>query len=300
MEKKKNGVWVYLALTFVLTWTYMFLAVWPAAKGDMMTYSLLTMGCMFFPAACMLLTRLLTREGFGDLMLRPRFKGNVRTYLLAYFGPFVLVMLGAALYYLLFPGKLDWSSPAMRQSMAEAGVIYETQSMPMPTLLLIQLLQSLFLPGLVNLIPSLGEEWGWRGYMMPRLLEKMKPLPAMLFGGVIWGLWHAPIIALGHNYGTGYPGWPWAGIAMMCLFCAAIGILLTWLTEKTGSCIPAAVAHGAINGTASLGVLVCADEGNPFIGPLPTGIIGGAPLLLAAVFAAVWIVRERRRKEETK
>ena len=300
MEKKKNGVWVYLTLTFVLSWTYMLAVVKPAANGAAMTYQLLTMGCMFFPAACMLLTRLLTREGFGDLMIRPRFKGNMGTYLLAYFGPFVLALIGAGLYYMLFPDKLDWSAPVLRRSMEEAGVIYETQSMPISTLLTIQLVQALLLPGLVNLIPSLGEEWGWRGYMMPRLLEKMKPLPALLLGGVAWGLWHAPIVALGHNYGTGYPGWPWAGIAMMCLFCTAAGVLLTWVTEKTGSCIPAAVAHGAINGTGALGTLVSADGGNPFAGPAPTGIIGGAPMILAAVFAAIWIVRERRGKEQTK
>lgn len=300
MEKNKNGVWVFLALTFVLTWIYMFTAVRPAAEGDVMTYQLLTMGCMFFPAACMLLTRLLTREGFGDLMVRPRFKGNGRTYLLAYFGPFLLAILGAALYFLVYPDKLDWSSPVLRRSMEEAGVVYEAQSMPIGTLLAIQVLQALLLPGLVNLIPSLGEEWGWRGYMMPRLLEKLKPLPALLLGGVIWGLWHAPIVALGHNYGTGYPGWPWAGIAMMCLFCTAAGVLLTWVTEKTGSCIPAAVVHGAINGTGALGTLVSADGGNPFVGPAPIGIIGGLPMIIAAIFAAVWIVRQRRKKEETK
>ena len=188
MEKKKNGLWVYLALTFVLTWTYMFALVWPAAKGDQTTYALLLTGCMFFPAACMFLTRLLTREGFRDLMIRPRFKGNGRTYLLAYFGPFMLAVLGAALYYLMFPDKLDWSAPVVRQAMAEAGNPYEAQSMPMRTLLIIQVMQALLLPGLANLIPALGEEWGWRGYMMPRLRDKLRPLPALIAGGTIWGL----------------------------------------------------------------------------------------------------------------
>ncbi len=297
-EKKKNGVWVYLALTFALTWTYMFAVVRPAAAGSTQVYQLLVAGCMFFPTACMLLTRLVTREGFGDLMLRPNFKGNIGTYLLAYFGPFAAVVLGAALYYLLFPARLDWSSPVIRQMMAEAGTPYEAQAIPMQTLLIIQTLQALVLPGFINLIPSLGEEWGWRGYMMPRLTKAFGTRRALLLGGIIWGLWHAPIVALGHNYGTGYPGWPWLGIAMMCAECTALGVLLTWLTERTGSCIPAAVAHGAFNGSASLGVLVSADGGDPFIGPTPTGLIGGAPICILALAAAVALVKKAEQNEQ--
>ena len=299
MKSEKKGLPVYLALTFVLTWVYMFLVVWPAAnQGTTQIYQLLVMGCMFFPTACMLLTRLLTREGFSDLLLRPRLKGNGKYYLIAYFGLPVLIVLGAALYFILFPDKLDWSAPYLRQAMTAAGNPYEAQALPMNFLLMIQAAQAFLLAGIVNIIPSLGEEWGWRGYMMPRLLKTMRPLPALVTGGVIWGLWHAPIIALGHNYGTGYPGWPWGGIAAMCVFCTALGILFTWLTEKTGSVIPAAIAHGAVNGTAAIGMLVSADGGNPFSGPAPTGIVGGAPLIVAAVFAAVWFMRRPKRETE--
>lgn len=295
MKKEKNGLWVYLALTFALTWAYAFLVIWPAAGGSLSSQNaqLLVSACMFFPALGMILTRLLTREGFHDLLLRPRFKGNVGKYLLAYFGPGVLTLLGAALYYLLYPGKLDWSAPLLRQAMEAAGNPYEAQAVPMKLLLLAQLIQALLLSGLINLIPALGEEWGWRAYMMPRLREKLGPVPALLTGGVIWGLWHAPLTALGHNYGLGYPGFPWTGIAAMCLFCVVFGTLLTWLTEKTGSVLPAALAHGALNGIATLGMIVSADGGDPFVGPAPTGIIGGLPMLLLAVWALVWFARQK-------
>ena len=136
--------------------------------------------------------------------------------------------------------------------------------------------------------------------MMPRLLAITTPGKALTAGGVIWGLWHAPLIALGHNYGTDYPGYPWLGIAAMCVFCIAIGILLTWLTVKTESCIPAAVAHGALNGVFSVGVLFTADGGNPFIGPAPTGIVGGLPMLVLAALAAWWMIRRGNEKTEEK
>ena len=52
--------------------------------------------------------------------------------------------------------------------------------------------------------------------------------------------------------------------------------------------IPAAVAHGAINGAAALGLLFTADGGDPFIGPPPTGILGGLPLLILAAAVLLW------------
>jgi len=298
MKPAKKQLAVYLALAFALTWGYAFGVIYPMMKTDPSRYTVLTAVCMFFPALSMLLTRLLTKEGFGQMLLRPRFKGNIGVYLLAYFGPGVLVLLGAALYFVLFPANLDAGAGYFRAAMEAAGVPFEAQAVPLKVLFIAQIAQGLLLSGIVNLIPALGEEWGWRGYMMPRLRETMKPAPALLLGGVIWGLWHAPLIALGHNYGTGYPGWPWLGIAAMCLFCIAFGVLLTWVTEKTGSCIPAALAHGALNGIAGIGAFFTSDGGNPFIGPLPTGIIGGLPLILAAIPAAIWLMRRKEKTED--
>ena len=64
-------------------------------------------------------------------------------------------------------------------------------------------------------VQCLGEDAGWRGYLLPKLLEFMKPWKAVLLTGVIWGLWHAPVIACGFNYGTAHPI---AGIFAMVVF----------------------------------------------------------------------------------
>ena len=298
MDKTKKQLITYVAVTFAMTWAYEFGLVWPAAKGGLngspaAMAQVLVMGAMFFPTLGMLLTRLIMREGFGDMLLRPRFKGHGREYLLAYFGPAALAILGSALYFLVFPGKLDLSCGYMRSVMEAAGNPYEAQALPIKAIVAVQIAQALLLSGAVNLLPSLGEEWGWRGYMMPRLLKITTPGKALLLGGLIWGLWHAPLTAVGHNYGLYYPGFPWLGIAAMCVFCVSVGVLLTWLTERTGSVIPAAVAHGAVNGVASIGLLFTADGGDPFIGPSFIGIVGGLPLLALAVIAARQIIKRR-------
>lgn len=92
---------------------------------------------------------------------------------------------------------------------------------------------------------------------------------------------------IGHNYGIGYPGFPFTGIAMMCLFCTVLGVFMSYVTLKTGSCIPAVLAHGAVNGIGAIGVYFTQDGGNPFIGPAPTGIIGMIPFAIAAIIMAI-------------
>ena len=111
-------------------------------------------------------------------------------------------------------------------------------------------------------------------------------VPALLIGGLIWGLWHAPLTVMGHNYGVGYPGYPVTGILAMCVFCTVMGIILSYVTIKTKSCLPAVVGHGVLNGLASSGVYFTSLEKpyNVFLGPSSVGLIGGAGFIaLAAV-----------------
>jgi hypothetical protein len=70
---------------------------------------------------------------------------------------------------------------------------------------------------------SLGEEWGWRGYLLPRLLP-LGQWPALLISGAIWGFWHAPLVVLGANY----PGHPVPGILLMTFNCIIVGTILGW------------------------------------------------------------------------
>ena len=224
----------------------------------------------------------------------PRFKGNLRYYLMAWFGPALLTLAGAALYFLLFPQSFDASLGYMQTVYAAQGITPDMLPVPMELLAAVQLAQGLFLAPLLNAVTCFGEEWGWRGYLVPKMSKHMKPLPMLLLSGVIWGLWHAPITVLGHNYGLGYFGYPFTGIAAMCCFCTVLGVFLSYITLKTGSCIPAVLAHGAINGIAAAGTLFTADGGDPFVGPAPTGILGGLPFIAAAVVLGARLMKEEK------
>ncbi|MEH0111054.1 CPBP family intramembrane glutamic endopeptidase [Tersicoccus sp. MR15.9] len=133
----------------------------------------------------------------------------------------------------------------------------------------------------VNIVPSLGEELGWRGWLLPALLPAGVPT-AVVVSGALWGLWHAPLILLGYNY-PGGPGWL-AVIAMIC-FAVVIGAVLSWIRMRTDSIWPVAAAHGAINAAAGF-PLVFLAWGTTF-SPLTTTILGWSGWLVPAVLVAV-------------
>ena len=291
MEKEikleTRRIWLFLLITFAMTYAWTIALIWPRTLGrdaasltaeDTLINTALTAVLMFFPAIGVLISRLVTREGFKNAMLRFNLKGNVRYYLIGWFGPMVLTILGAVLYFAVCPSEFTLTS---------YNAMMATQPIPPAAFWALQGVLMLMAP-LLNLIPCFGEEWGWRGYLLPKVAQRMKFVPTVLLTGFIWGIWHAPIIVAGHNYGMNYPGYPWWGIIAMCVFCIVVGTLFSYITLKAKSCWPAVFAHGALNGTASIGVLFLADPMayDRFVGPVPTGIIGAA----AYIIVAVWIV----------
>lgn len=300
LETKR--ILIFLGITFVITYGYCFGVIYPLSNSinvrqgmDMLT-SLLIAAVMFFPAIGVFLTRLITKEGFKNAWLHPHFKGNIKTYLLAYFGPGILTLLGTVLYFLIFPGDFDSDFGFVKASIEATGASTDMYAMPLSTMVIGQVLSGFFLGPIMNFFTCFGEEWGWRGYLLPKMAEKLPAIPMLLVNGIIWGLWHAPLTAIGHNYGVDYPGFPFTGIVAMCCFCIVMGIFLSYVSMKTKSCIPAILGHGAINSVGVFGMYFTVDGGNPFVGPAPMGIVGAVPFIVVAVIMLVFYFRTNKKE----
>lgn len=296
MTQKYNirQIIIYLLITFALTYSVEIFLIGPMAgstdiRQAYLAQALVT-GVMFIPAVGALITRLATKEKFNkdNLMLSLNLKGNLKYYALAWFGIELLIILGGVLYFFIFPEQFD-------VDMGYAGALFEAQMNgtgitltmeQIKLMIFVQIFIGIFLAPFLNFIPCFGEEWGWRGFLLPKMLKCLPSVPAILLSGVIWGLWHAPLTIMGHNYGVGYWGFPFVGILAMCLFCIVMGVVLSYVTIKTGSCVPAIIGHGTINGLASVSIYFTSLKNpyNVFLGPAPTGLIGGAGfIVLAAV-----------------
>ena len=250
MDKKDQlkRLIIYLVLAFGLAWGYEFIFigngfVWNMKDPDsMQLISLVSLG-MLAPAIAHILTRAFTKERFkpagkDSMMLGINLDdGKWKIFLFAILIPLVYSAAADLLVCISTPGVFDTN-------------VLPDSGMPNSMALLIPV--SAISNGVIVSFAAFGEEFGWRAYMMPKLKSLMGRYPALMVGGVIWGLWHAPLTCVGHNFGTEYPGYPFAGIILMCLYCILLGGILTYVTEKTGSVWPAAFLHGVNNASPSI------------------------------------------------
>jgi uncharacterized protein len=251
------------------------------------TLALLLMATVYMsaPALGNILTRLLTHEGWKDMGLRTNFKKGWRFWLAAWFLPVAMTLPGAALFFVLFPQYFDASLSTLRQLMASSPS--PMSSLSPWTLLIIQLAQGVLIAPLINSIATFGEEFGWRAYLLPKLMP-LGGRKAMLLMGVIWGVWHWPVIFMGYEYGFSYPGYPWAGPLLFIWATFGMGTFLGWLTLRSKSVWPAVIGHASINGVAGVAIFAVAGKPNMLLGPLPVGIIGSVGFALVAIAIFVW------------
>jgi membrane protease YdiL (CAAX protease family) len=139
---------------------------------------------------------------------------------------------------------------------------------------LLSLIQALIAGATINAIAAFGEEAGWRGFFL-KGLKDMHFLKAALIIGSIWGIWHAPLILMGHNY----PQHPRIGVLMMTVFCIFLTPIMQYLRIKSKSVIAAAIAHGTMNAIAAVSIMAVSG-GND----LTTGMMGIPGLIALFIF----------------
>jgi len=113
-------------------------------------------------------------------------------------------------------------------------------------LLLLAGVNTVVLGPFLGLLIAFGEEYGWRGYLQQELTH-LGRIRGVLLLGVIWGVWHWPIIWMGYNY----PDQPVLGSIMMVLFCIALAYFLAYAYFKTKSVWLCAFLHALLNQSMS-------------------------------------------------
>lgn len=287
MEKNKRRVVIFLLLAFgisglsglviALTGGLTESPELIAGTGITLAAILLGSAYMWGPALANILTRMITGEGTQNLWLRANLKSQWKYWLLGWFGPGLLTLAGAVLFFLIFPKTYDPEMSVLQTQLAAAGS--PAGSAPSRALVVNQTLLAMLIAPVLNSFATFGEEFGWRAYLLP----KMRPIgarKALILSGLIWGIWHWPVIAMGHNYGLDYPGFPWLGMLAMVWFSVWVGIFFGWLTLKSGSVWAAVIAHGALNGIAGLSLLFAKAPFSMLLGPTPAGVIAAAPFTL--------------------
>lgn len=247
---------------------------------------------MFTPAVAALIVVFALRAPAAD---RARFLGLwplrparrvVWLMVAAWLVPPVLVALGVLVAAGLGAVRLD---PAFGGFAAQIESLLP-EGVPMPPLGVVVAAQFAMIPvgALFNALFAFGEELGWRGWLLPAL-RPLGTWPALLLSGVIWGLWHSPVILLGYNFGRT----DLTGVLFMIGGCVAWGILFGWLRLRSGSVWPAVIAHGALNAAGGMVLVVAATAPDMAL----AGPLGVATWVVVAVVVAVLAVTGQFRRQ---
>jgi membrane protease YdiL (CAAX protease family) len=265
----------FLAIAFIPAWVTWEIAI--AAGFDVLSWQ---MQLFLLPGACcpalatFVVRKWITREGFDDLKLRV---GSYRwgLYLLAWLLPLFVVGGMSVLGIALGLGAPDFSLSQAIESQAMGRDLSAMQGLG---LLIVP--QVLF-AALITTPILFGEEFGWRGFLQRRLFPNSLAMSALVTG-VIWGVWHYPLILRGYNY----PDQPLLGAALFTVFTVLVSYIFGWFYRRGGSIWCASLAHAATNTVGSLSLLWLAGMGPPIMISYG-GLLALLPLIIVIIVLAL-------------
>lgn len=283
MKRLFDGKTIYIALVLGVCFGLGIIALFTGSDTGNVTYDVLQKGFTAFPVLAALCTRWITKDKTSwNLSLKVWKQPGL--WIFSAVVPGVLIALGASLYFILFPeqynGVFDYG---VLMGMTDGGKMKITS---LPVFLLVTvLIAALFIP--LQLL-ELGEEIGWREYLLPRQIRRYGVHKAVLLNSFLWGIAHLPLIYYGFNYSENNILAPWSNMIMMMLVCMTFGIICSYVTIVSGNCMYAAIVHGVVNLIGEVPVFLTLEKENGLLGPNPTGLIG---MMFSIICAVILFVR---------
>ena len=276
----RKRVILFVAIVFPLSWLIDLVNWLLGGTDNLIMFTVLMVVAMFVPAiGAAIIMQFVTKEKLRDAGMK---WGKKRYILKAYLLMLAIALVTYGLTLAVGWGRGDSDASTIKEFLDTLGI---AANIPSSVLLGVTGFTVLFTGVIVNTTYAFGEEFGWRGFLLPNLLH-LGRLKACLISGTIWGVWHTPLILMGHLY----PDHSVLGILMITVMCIFLGIIFGWLTIASGSLMPAIVAHAALNAQmlAYFPSFLVTDV-NPVLGG-GSGIIG----LGVMGTVALWLVLTRR------
>jgi len=249
MTTRGKGILMFLLITFGGTWSVWGIAWLLGLFNTSISGQVLVAAGAFAPAMATFIVRNWgTREGFADAGLHPHLIKRLPYYIFAWLWP--LVGVGIVV------------------TVASALGIVPVRSDVTPMLLVSALAGSLIVTPLF-----FGEEFGWRGYLQLRVANG-RPLFAAVVTGLIWGVYHYPVILVGYE---GFEN-ALSGMIVFPITTVLLSIMFGWLRARTGSVWVTCLAHSATNGVGGALLAYLYLGGGSFLLTSYVGVLGWIPL----------------------
>ena len=279
IDIKKDPIKVFLILNVGICYL---LGIGELIFKNGLFYQILGIGFTVFPVICAAFSKRITGVK-AKYHLSLKVWKNMRAWLLSAILPGLMIVFGAVLYFHIFPNEYSGIFKYGMKLGSDAELIIDK---PWVLAGVIVLLGAIMIP--IQLL-ELGEEIGWRRWLLGFQVEKYGEKKAVLINGIEWGISHLPLIYFGFNYSLNNPGAPWTNMLMMLLVCIVLGIIFSYITIRTENCMYAAIMHGVVNVVGELPVLMTYRMESTLLGPNPTGLIGLMFLIVLAIVLFVML-----------
>jgi uncharacterized protein len=277
-RRARRGLAIYFAIVVLLSAPIEAGIIITNAADDLISFIIWMTGWAAVPTTASVVARLVLHEGFSDVSFRLGGRRGRRAIVQALVFP---VVVGLLAYGTAWASGLlaHFGSPSAFLGGWGVWAVLFAVAVPL------------------NVILDSGEEIGWRGYMLTRLIDSGVPLP-VLASGVIWGLWHAPLYLWG-GFAEGQP--PLLATALLMILTPSMGYVLARMRLETGSIWPAIALHVAWNVIIQIGFDKLASGASKHIWVGETGILTTLVLVVAAVIYSRgrWTILREPPKRET-
>jgi len=294
MSTNWRRILIFLGITFAIDWALVGVVLAAGVEFTGVVATVVAMVYMVVPALVAFVLARRWRVRLRDYGVRMPRRWELA---LAPLVPMVIAGLCVVFAVLLDFGEFDPTGVGLVERMEAQGqaetadvVARGIDSLPINVILL-AFLSAPIAGFTMNGLFAFGEELGWRG-LLQRELAPLGFARASALIGVVWGLWHAPLILLGHNF----PEHPRLGVLVMAVACVPLGIVFSWPALRAGNVFAAAVAHGTFNALA--GVPLMAVRGGTNLEVSIVGYAGIAAMVVLAIPALIWRPRSATYEDE--
>src|SRR3954451_4854948 len=211
----------YLVTLFLFSSFYYFLIIRSGSMGN--GQGMYVFGLMWCPALAAIVTLRMNGRSLRDLGWQ---WGETRYQIASWLIPLLYSAIAYSIVWIAGLGR--FGNPEFTSKLAER------MHLPFPAWVSTGL--GLFLIATLGLLKSLtsalGEEIGWRGFFVPELYRNMSFTKTAIVSGVVWSLWHYPILIFS-DYNSGTP--TWYGLTCFTLMVISIRFVFAWMRLKSGS-----------------------------------------------------------------
>lgn len=231
--RSRVQVLTYLVIVFAFSSFFYFLILQSGSLGN--GRGMYVLGLMWCPALAGMLTLRLNGRSISELGWK---WGETKYQLRSWYIPLLYASIAYAIVWIFHLGA--FGNPDYYDSLVKA---MHLGGPPWISIVLGIVLIGTY--GLVRSVSSaLGEEIGWRGFLVPELSKTTSFTVTSLISGIVWSLWHYPILIYG-DYNAGTP--TWYGLTCFTVMVISMSFVFAWMRLKSGSLWTGAILHGSHN-----------------------------------------------------